>query len=153
MIVCPSLLVESTLAQLREAGKRRRECVVLWLARRTSDELAVQEVYRPLHTAQSDMFHIPPHGMAALHAQLRTSRSMVAAQVHSHPHHAFHSEADDRWAIVRHAGALSLVLPNFVLKTTRASFLNDVKVYRFSASAQWSAVPRADLELSCLRIS
>lgn len=78
---------------------------------------------------------------------------MVAAQVHSHPREAFHSKADDRWAIVRHEGALSLVVPNFAIGTMVSTFLDDTKVYRFSASAQWVEVPRPELDQSCLRIA
>jgi len=43
---------------------------------------------------------------------------MVAAQVHSHPDEAFHSKGDDEWAIVRHEGALSIVVP-----TSRGTYL------------------------------
>src|SRR5437763_818131 len=99
------------------------------------------------------MFHIPPAGMTALHAELRRGRLMVAAQVHSHPGPAFHSKADDRWAIVRHEGALSLVVPDFAVNTTVSNFLDRSKVYRFSASAEWVLVPRLELEQSCLRIT
>ena len=90
--------------------------------------------------------------MAALHGDLRSRRVMVAAQVHSHPRDAFHSKADDRWAIVRHEGALSLVVPNFALGTTVATFLDDTKVYRLSMSDQWVEVLKPELDRSCLRI-
>ena len=106
-----------------------------------------------LQTAKADMFHIPPTGMTALHAELRRRRFMVAAQVHSHPRNASHSKADDRWAIVRHEGALSLVVPNFATGTTVATFLDNTKVYRFSVSAQWVEVLKPELGRSCLRIT
>jgi hypothetical protein len=78
---------------------------------------------------------------------------MVAAQVHSHPGEAFHSKADDRWAIVRHEGALSLVVPNFALDTTVSRFLDDTKIYQFSAAAQWTEVRRDEVTQSWLQIS
>ena len=59
-------------------------------------------MYRPQQRAAADMFHIPPDSMAALRANLRRNRVMVAAQVHWHPREAFHSLADDHWTIVRH---------------------------------------------------
>src|SRR5437870_9510780 len=107
-IACSSAIVEETLTHLRDAGHRQCECVVLWLARRNQDLTPVQEAYRPLQTAEADMFWIPPEGMDALKMLMRQRRYMVAAQVHSHPELAFHSIADDRWAIVRHQDALSL---------------------------------------------
>jgi Na+-transporting NADH:ubiquinone oxidoreductase subunit NqrA len=91
--------------------------------------------------------------MSALYAELRRRRLLVAAQVHSHPREAFHSKADDRWAIVRHEGALSLVVPNFASGTTLLNFLDKTKVYQFSALAEWIEVPRSEVEPSCLRIS
>jgi proteasome lid subunit RPN8/RPN11 len=153
LATCPSVLVNSTLAWLLEAGERRCECVVLWLARRNGGVISVEDAYLPPQTAEADMFHIPPAGMSALYAELRRRRLLVAAQVHSHPREAFHSKADDRWAIVRHEGALSLVVPNFASGTTLLNFLDKTKVYQFSALAEWIEVPRSEVEPSCLRIS
>jgi hypothetical protein len=74
---------------------------------------------------------------------LRDRDLMVAAQVHTHPHEAFHSAADDRWAIVRHVGALSLVLPDFAQKTSIDSFLNEAAVFRLSDRNEWNLVDGA----------
>jgi proteasome lid subunit RPN8/RPN11 len=151
LLTCPSAIVETTLEHLREAGKLRRECVMLWLGRRDGDQVRVLFAYRPLQTAKADMFHINGAGMTALHQELRRQRVMVAAQVHSHPMDAFHSKADDEWAIVRHEGALSLVVPSFASTTTRTNFLSLAKVYRYSDSARWLEVPSVQLQ-SCLQI-
>lgn len=152
LVTCPSRLVDITLARLRDAGERHCECVVLWLARRTDNSILVADAYLPTQYARADMFHIPPAGMVALQAELRQRRLMVAAQVHTHPCEAFHSKADDRWAIIRHENALSLVVPYFATTTTTSNFLERAKVYRFSASAQWAEVPTPEIETLCLRI-
>src|SRR5258705_421460 len=107
LVSCPSSLVQTTLARLHEAGQRHCECVVLWLARPSGGLICVEDAYLPVQTAKADMFHIPKASMNVLQAELRQRRLMVAAQVHSHPREAFHSQADDRWAIVRHENALS----------------------------------------------
>jgi hypothetical protein len=138
-------LVEKTLAHLKDGGRNGSECVVLWLGVRNQEEISVQEAYRPLQIAEPDMFRIPPEGMDALKATLRLRRLMVAAQVHSHPKEAFHSFADDRWAIVRHEGALSLVLPGFALRATPTSFLDGAKVYRLSARNAWSEISESEV--------
>jgi hypothetical protein len=151
-MLCSSSVVDVSLAHLREAGQARRECVVLWLGQREGVSIRVMRAYKPLQTAQADMFHIPRAGMTALHDELRRQRAMVAAQIHSHPFAAFHSNADDRWAIVRHEGALSLVVPDFASRTTLANFLDQTKVYRFSATAEWAEVPQSEVERSCLQI-
>lgn len=153
LINCPEDVVNTTLAHLRESGARQCECVMVWLGRRREKEIIVEQAYRPLHQAKADMFHIPREGMAALQAELRERRLMVAAQVHSHPHEAFHSYADDRWAIVRHEGALSLVVPDFATYTHLDNFLAHTKVFRYSVDAEWVEVPRAMVSQTCLRIS
>ena len=66
---------------------------------------------------------------------------MIAAQVHTHPFEAFHSEADDRWAIVRHVGAVSLVVPYFATTTTPDNFLDQIALFSLDANNQWIEVP------------
>ena len=151
LVTCPAILVDTTLNTLREAGARHCEGIVLWLGQRGPNHIQVQEAYRPAHTAREDMFHISSAGMSALQAELRRRRLMVAAQVHSHPQAAFHSKADDRWAIIRHEGALSLVVPNFAAFTTTSRFLETTKIFRFSAQARWTEVPATETP-ACLQI-
>lgn len=152
LVYCATAHVATTLDHLREAGARYRECVVLWLGRPSGQGIEVVDVYRPLQRAAADMFHIPPDSMADLRATLRRNRVMVAAQVHSHPHEAFHSLADDRWAIVRHVGALSLVVPDFAAHTHVDTFLQHTKVFRFSPSAHWREVPCTEVHSTCLQL-
>jgi proteasome lid subunit RPN8/RPN11 len=152
MIKCPLHAIDRTLTHLREAGRSRQECVVLWLGRRQLGFIDIVECYRPLQFARADRFRIPPEGMTALQRILRAERLLVAAQVHSHPYEAFHSEADDAWAIVRHEGALSLVVPRFASDTLAYSFLDQAKVFRFSDAATWDEVPRPQVTQTCLQI-
>ena len=153
LIDCPSDVVQATLDLLRRAGIGGHEGIVLWLGQRAEDHIQVTDAYQPIHTSKSDMFHITPAGMNALHNELRNRRSMVAAQVHTHPGRAYHSKADDRWAIIRHVGALSLVLPHFALDTTVETFLETAKVYRFSENGSWLLVSPNHLNGPCLTIS
>jgi proteasome lid subunit RPN8/RPN11 len=138
--------IESTLDLLRKAGRRNSECVVLWLAERGQKRHVVRQVYLPLQQAAQDFFRIPPEGMEALMQVLDENRLFVAAQVHSHPQTAFHSEADDKWAIVRHKGALSLVVPWFASRATVASFLVDTAVFCLDQHNQWIQVQTSGLE-------
>jgi hypothetical protein len=132
--------IAQTLAILQKGGQEGTECVVLWLAQVSGARIRVQEVYSPVHRAKSDMFWITEAGMDELKARLRETHTMVAAQVHTHPGRAFHSEADDRWAIVRHEGALSIVLPRFALETSVLTFDRDVKVYRLNEDDRWCQI-------------
>ncbi|MCP4737333.1 MAG: hypothetical protein GY873_24365, partial [Bosea sp.] len=92
-----------------------------------------------------DFFRIPPAAMKDLMAHLRRTRLQVVAQVHSHPGRAFHSEADDEWAIVRNRGALSLVVPRFGAGATVANFMDQTAMYRLSDDDMWIAVPDEDV--------
>jgi len=152
MITCPLAAIDGTLALLRQAGQLDKECVVLWLGTRRGSEIAVADWYLPIQEAEVDYFRIPPEGMAALQAKLRSDRLMVAAQIHSHPGRAFHSEADDEWAIVRHLGALSLVVPRFASDTFANNFLEQAKVYQFSSVATWDEIPSTLVTETCLQI-
>jgi hypothetical protein len=107
--------------------------VVLWLAERLDGRLVVRAVFTPIQQASADYFKIPREGMDQLLSKIRDTRYVLAAQVHTHPKRAFHSAADDRWAIVRHEGALSLVVPNFCQKTSAATFMHDAVVYCLTA--------------------
>lgn len=141
--------IRETLRVLRQA--RRRECVVLWLGRREKGTQRILDVYRPRQEADADFFHIPREGMQELMGRLREQRLYVASQVHTHPGEAFHSPADDRWAIVRHAGALSIVLPRFAVTTNEANFLSLAAVYQLDTSNAWRELEAPGLD-AALRI-
>jgi len=131
-------LVASTVTELRASTDTER--VVLWLGERMADQIVVRDVFVPVQYSCADFFHIPPRGMDELLRNLRARRLMVAAQVHTHPEAAFHSWADDQWAIVRHTGALSLVVPRFCQDTTSDTFVRDALVYRLSENDQFVLV-------------
>lgn len=133
--------IEETLRSLKQSGRRNSEGIVLWLGRRTEPVSTVSRVYQPIHTAASDFFHIPRQGMASMLAFMGDNNVSVLAQVHSHPREAFHSQADDRWAIVRHLGALSLVLPDFASHATIENFMQLAATYQLDDRNQWSLVP------------
>jgi hypothetical protein len=139
LIITPQIVSE-TLRHLQEGGRRHVECVVLWLGSEDNNAITVRQVYRPEQIAGADVFHIPPPAMRKLLGDLGMQDMMIAAQVHSHPQEAFHSRADDAWAIVRHVDALSLVLPHFALKTDAESFFKHMKSFRLTAANKWIEV-------------
>ena len=148
--VTPDILAK-TIVTLREAGARGQECVVLWLAPAAvaRPPAPIVEVYRPLQVADVDYFRLPPQSMRAMMAHMREARLKIAAQVHSHPAEAFHSEVDDEWAIIRHVGAMSLVLPRFAFDTTVANFAAEAASYELSPGNEWLPVATLDrLEIS-----
>ena len=145
----PRSIVAETLSLLQQAGRRSSERVVLWLGRRREEGISVTEAYLPLQEADYDFFHLPPESMHALMTKLRAARVMVAAQVHTHPGEAFHSEADDAWAIVRHVGALSFVVPDFALETDVSTFCQNTSLFVLSEENVWTACPPSRVPAMC----
>jgi proteasome lid subunit RPN8/RPN11 len=145
-LLIPATVIDETLAFLRRAGDRQSEGVVLWLGRREPRGITVTEAYVPEQEAACDYFRIPPPAMAALLAHLGDTGTFIAAQVHSHPREAFHSEADNTWAIVRHLGALSLVVPRFARDTAAGNFVRQIAAFRLSHTNVWQELDGADRE-------
>lgn len=140
-ILIPRFGISQTIEVLQRSGQRRHEGIVFWLGRRAGDRIEIVEVYEPAHEAKVDFFHIPPRSMQALQAELRSKRLMIAAQVHSHPMEAFHSRADDTWAVIRHVGAVSIVLPYFASRTSVNAFFTEAAVFQLSSANRWLQVP------------
>lgn len=141
--------IQKSIDLLQDAGER--ECVLLWLGRREEGMRKIVDVYRPEQIGKVDYFEIPRSGMVALMARLRADGLYVVSQVHTHPREAFHSTADDHWAIVRHVGALSIVLPQFAAFASVENFLEQAAVYQLDDSDSWNEVP-SDLIPAKLRI-
>lgn len=141
-IILPAPILADTLELLRSRGRLENERVALWLAPASgAGDSRISELYEPHQETAEDYFHLPPESMRALMARLRAGRLKVAGQIHTHPFEAFHSRADARWAIVKHVGALSLVLPRFAATTSPTNFLDQVKTYVFSAEGDWVLAP------------
>ncbi|MGE0093062.1 MAG: hypothetical protein AB7M05_13810 [Alphaproteobacteria bacterium] len=137
-ISCTREVLRETISILRMGGQRGEERVALWLSTAAVRKPAiVTEVYEPDQIADFDYFRLPPGSMRSLMAHLGSTRRRIVAQIHTHPGRAFHSKVDDEWAIIRHVGALSLVLPRFAAKTTPENFLVKVKTYEYSPTGKW----------------
>lgn len=136
-VIVKMQVVEDTLTELQKVGRRRSECVVLWLGRRDFQGITVTRILKPDQEADRDYFFIPESSMDRLMQELRRNKLMIAAQVHTHPNLAFHSEADDKWAVIRHIGALSLVVPHFALRTNANNFIKRTATFVLSAENEW----------------
>lgn len=149
IVICSHQIIQQTLALLKDAGQTRQECLVLWLGQRRNDRITVRQAMRPQQIAGQDFFRIPPQSMRAIMKRLKDERQMIAAQVHTHPYEAFHSEADDRWAIVRHVGALSFVVPHFAQSITANTFLDTSALFSLDADNRWIEVPTYAVSQRC----
>jgi hypothetical protein len=141
-IILPPALLRKTIGMLRRGGLRQEERVALWLSTAAlRSPTSIVEVYEPDQIAAIDYFRLPPESMRALMGHLKATRRRIVAQIHTHPGRAFHSDVDAEWAIVRHVGALSLVLPRFAATTTVETFLDEVMTYAFTPEGEWRHHP------------
>lgn len=141
-IILPPALLRETIDMLRRGGLRQEERVALWLSTAAQRSPApIVEVYEPDQIAAIDYFRLPSESMRALMGHLKATRRRIVAQIHTHPGRAFHSEVDAEWAIVRHVGALSLVLPRFADTTTVETFLDEVITYAYTPEGEWRHQP------------
>jgi hypothetical protein len=122
-----------------------KEKIILWLGEEKTDTYMVTEVFVPIQITDRDYFTIPPEGMNELLRKLKTTRSMLVAQVHTHPFEAFHSLADDKWAILRHLNAYSLVLPWFGATTNVANFKSQVASFILTHLNKWEKADNNNL--------
>lgn len=116
-IVVDRAVVDSTLRVLRKFGKHRLEGLALWLGDIDSGTAHVTKVFVPDQHAVADEdgvgYFVGGETLFELNRGLAETGLRLIAQVHSHPGRAYHSETDDRYAIVTADGGLSLVVPNF----------------------------------------
>ncbi len=134
----PTPLLKNSVEILKDSPDKER--VVLWLGIEEAGKYLVKEVFMPIQETEKDRFWIPEGGMKQLLERLKVSRTMIVAQVHTHPFEAFYSRADDTWAIIRHLNAYSLVLPNFCASTGETNFKKTVATFVLSKRNKWQLV-------------
>lgn len=145
MLRCPQSFIDETLSHLRVGGSRKCETVVLWLGTVLDGIGEVRDVYRPEQKVDIDFFHIPQESMRAMMKRIKETRFQILAQVHSHPEDAFHSRADDTWAIIRHVGAVSIVIPYFADGTDISTFGDRAATYQLDATNSWVEIDFAEV--------
>ena len=104
-------LLRETFAHFRRCGRGRDECVVYWTGPLDSPNRP-DRVVHPRHASSPRHYEVDRVWAVGFALELANLRRAVRMQVHIHPGAAFHSETDDRHAIVSTPGFLSLVVPN-----------------------------------------
>lgn len=113
------ITIDKMLATMREFGANGWELLVLWVGEiEPSGESAhVVQAFVPKQKALTSEdgvgYFVSGETLFELNRALAETGLRLIAQVHSHPHMAYHSEADDRYAIVTAEGGYSLVVPEF----------------------------------------
>lgn len=139
LVIQPEIIYQ-TVDKLQQAGKNSKEFLVYWLGIRLLDRIEVMEVYSPLQKNTDISIRISETGIRKLFDKIKRKKLVIAAQIHSHPMEAYHSLSDDRLALPRHEGGISIVLPNFCQKTSYETFFEDAACFRLSSTDIWEEV-------------
>jgi proteasome lid subunit RPN8/RPN11 len=110
-------VIATTLQVLQQFGSHGCECLVLWIGEVTQHQARVTRAVvpdqRPVKSEEGVGYFVDGEILFELNRKLADTGLRLIAQVHSHPQEAYHSETDDRYAIVTADGGLSLVVPDF----------------------------------------
>lgn len=112
-------IIQQMLQTMQEFGSRGWELLTLWVGEIEPKEGEARVVQafipkqKPISSEDGVGYFVESETLFQLNRDLSESGLRLIAQVHSHPQEAYHSEADDRYAIVTAEGGLSLVVPNF----------------------------------------
>lgn len=135
----PRSAVEVTLASLREGGENGNEVFVLWGARVEDAVLHFGSVLVPKQTAYRTshglLVTIEGSALFSVNKTLYERNEILAAQVHSHPTDAYHSDTDDCYPLVTLKGAVSVVVPYFGQEGLAGIY--DWAWFRLTGKARW----------------
>jgi hypothetical protein len=141
-ITVPEECARSTQAHLRAAGRGGNEGLVVWSGIQDGAAFFVRTVtvpaQRPIRSAAGVCVVLEGNALHELNVWLRRNGERLVAQVHSHPTNAYHSDMDDDFAIVTAVGSLSLVVPDFAVRSFSVA---DCAVYRLTRGGRWAEVP------------
>jgi hypothetical protein len=144
-ISVPQGVVSGTMQVLRRYGTRGYEGMVLWVGTTSQDRATVIDAWVPPQQSLRDEngvgYFVPGEALVEISSELRSRGVGLIAQVHSHPGRAYHSPADDQYAIVTTNGGFSLVVPNFGRGSDRIA---DWAVYRLKGS-RWRPLSLAEI--------
>ena len=125
---------------LRSLSDGVRESVVLWTGIERAGTAEVRRVTVPRQKACRLGFDVPLEERLEIAQQLAQSGETLLAQLHTHPGRAFHSRTDDRLALPRHTGAISIVVADFAAAWD--GDLQEASVNRHRGAGVWHELSR-----------
>ena len=139
----PRVLLQSTADTLRRLSGGVREAVVLWQGRVLDAQRAeISKVQVPRQVTGELHFNVPLQERFRLVREVSAAGEFILVQLHTHPREAFHSEADDRMAITKHTGAISIVIPNFAARWS--GDFSETAVFIHLGASRWRQLTAAD---------
>jgi hypothetical protein len=110
----PNAIILATAKALRDESMGIRESVALWQGRVLSGtDAEVTKLHVPRQITGPLHFNVPLDERLRLVREVSRENEFILVQLHTHPREAFHSDVDDRLAITKHTGAISIVVADF----------------------------------------
>jgi hypothetical protein len=113
----PRRLLREIQSALQEFGLEQQERFVLLTGQVAGPRALVRSAWVPLQFPESHerglFVTVPGEELRRLNRAWASRREQLMLQVHSHPSVPYHSETDDRFAMVTIEGGLSIVVPLF----------------------------------------
>lgn len=146
-VILPREIIEEIFDFLRTVGDDGYEAVGLFTGRSNNSKFNIMQVYIPKQytykTDQGLMYKVDGDELNILYDWLFDHQQSLFAQIHTHPTHAYHSEADDRNCIVTKTGGLSIVIPNFARDAIN---IDNWAVYRLVKGKGWKELDRKEVQ-------
>ena len=116
--VIATQVMDDTISFLRQVGSNGLEGFVIWGGQLISEtHLEFQRTYIPkqkgLVTESGLLVLVDGDALFEVNREAHELHHILAAQVHTHPTEAYHSDTDDHYPLVTLKGALSIVIPDF----------------------------------------
>jgi hypothetical protein len=132
-------VVAESVHALRDISAGVKESVVLWQGRVVEPGTAdVRALVIPRQVAGALHFIVPLEERLRLIEVVSAAGDIILAQLHTHPHEAFHSAADDRLAVPQHVGGISIVVPDWGRNWD--GDLRGTAIFRCLGGGQWEEI-------------
>lgn len=145
----PSSVLAETIGWLQAAGREGNEGFVLWSGIRDGATLHIRRALwpqqAPQRTTEGLLVYVPGPALQEVNKFCFEHAEIVAAQVHTHPTDAYHSETDDHYPLVTLIGSLSVVIPDFAVDG--GAGIDRWAWYRLVGAAKWRRVDCSVVEV------
>jgi len=139
-------VLEDTRAVLADRGVHGVEGVVLWVGRRSGEDVQILFAFGPPQIAYKSpdglAVSIPDEAVTEIIAALPPDL-FIPVRVHSHPTDAYHSATDNTNMLLSHRGAISIVVPYFA---DRPIELTQCSVNELDNSFCWREMPVGEIQ-------
>lgn len=138
-IILPQNQIENVYQHLRHVGVKGFEGVALFAGIYNSEtefeiKIAIIPEQEAINIEGGLLYAVGEDELFRINKWLYENKMTLAAQIHSHPGEAYHSEMDDLFPIITKEGGFSIVVPHFAFKPFK---LKDWAVYRLFPNQNW----------------